>query len=330
MERKLYTIEEVKNFIAKGCQMVLNADEEALKQLPKGNWIGGTTPYFMNTDKGVFSKDLIFVDDFTNVGVDFKIEEFDVGTMPQIANNSFKNGFTVLILPFEKEVYHEFAYHSLSYDGIFNNPVVGFVAGCDFDLLETAEAKVVNGLSNELSSDKAIALHVKLPGNKIARTEILNLDNIQPDSDTIVFPETSFTQSNCLINGKDTNIAEYLDEIGYIQKAPRPLIASTNGALINRDIKVINTEKKEVTFFSPVYEGDEYFLTDIITDYERLFNQRLEEIKQKSFYTSICVSYYLLGQLEGKKINTVGAFAFGEIAFQLLNKTLVLLEIDDV
>ena len=102
------------------------------------------------------------------------------------------------------------------------------------------------------------------------------------------------------------------------------------GALINRDIKEINNDKKEVTFFSPVYAGDHYYLTEIIDNYKELFNERLLEIKKNPVYTSICVSYYLLGNLEDKKINIEGAFAFGEIAFQLLNKTLVFLEIDDI
>lgn len=330
MERRLYSKEEVINFITQGKTMVLSADESVLSQLPIGKWIGGTTPYFMDKTEGVCSNDLIFVDDFSDVAIDSTIEVFSNENIKNIAQNSFENGFTVLILPDESSVFNEFALNSLTFDNIFNNPVVGFVSGYDFNNMGKVKAKVVNGSNKEMYEDKAVAIHISLPTNKIARTEILNLDTIQTNSDVIVFPKTSFVQSDCTINGKEANIAEYLTAIKYKEKAPRPLIANTNGALINRDIKDIDTNKKQVTFFSPAYEGDSYYLTKIIDNYQDLFNERLKELQKDAIYTSICVSYYLLGSLEGKKINTVGAFAFGEIAYQLLNKTLVLLEIDNV
>jgi len=330
MERKLYTKNEVIKFILSGNRMVLTADESVLNQLPEGNWIGGTTPYFMDTNKGTFTKELIFVDDFTEITTNFKIETLTKENIKTISKNSFRNGFTVVILPFETEVYYEFSLNSLTYDNIFQNPLVGFVAGFDFNDLGKVKAKVFDGITKKQYEDMAVVMHIELPDNKIARTEILNLDTIKANSEQIIFPKTSFSQSQCTINGKAANIAEFLTSIQYKEKAPRPLIANTNGALINRDIKEINNDKKEVTFFSPVYAGDHYYLTEIIDNYKELFNERLLEIKKNPVYTSICVSYYLLGNLEDKKINIEGAFAFGEIAFQLLNKTLVFLEIDDI
>ncbi len=330
MERKLYTKDEVARFIKEGRTMVLSGDESILEQLPAGNWIGGTTPYFMDKSKGMCTRNLIFVDDFTDIAEEFKIEQFSADTIADVAQSSFTNGFTVLILPFEAPVYYEFAMNSLTYDNIFDNPVVGFVTGFDFNDMGKVSAKVFNGETGEISHDKAVALHIELPENKVARAEILNLDSIQPDSVKIVFPKTSFVQSDCTIDGKPANIAEYLTEIKYKENAPRPLIADTNGALINRDIKDIDIANKQVTFFSPAYEGDTYRLTSIIDNYQKLFNKRLEDLECEAAYTSICVSYYLLGEFENKKINIEGAFAFGEIAYQLLNKTLVLLEIDTV
>lgn len=330
MERKLYTKEEVVRFIKDGRTLVLSGDESILEQLPAGNWIGGTTPYFMDKSKGICTRDRIFVDDFTDIAEEYKIEQFTVDSIKDVAQSSFTNGFTVLILPFEAPVYFEFADNSLTYDNIFDNPVVGFVTGFNFDDMGRATAKVFNGETGEISEDKAVALHIELPEHKVARAEILNLDTVLPDSDQIVFPKTSFVQSDCTINGKPSNIAEYLTEIKYKENAPRPLIADTNGALINRDIKDIDLANKQVTFFSPAYKGDTYFLTNVITNYQSLFNKRLEDLESEAVYTSICVSYYLLGEFENKKINIEGAFAFGEIAYQLLNKTLVLLEIDTI
>lgn len=328
MERKLYSKQDVEKFISAGNKMVLTADENILKQLPKGNWVGGTTPYFMDKKAGIITKELIFVDDFTEIAVDFKIEQFSKENIQNIALNAYENGFSVLILPLDAPVYYEFALNSLTYQQIFQNPVVGYVAGFDFADFGNATAKVINGQTLQMSENEAIALHIQLPENKIARAEILNLDTIAPNSDTIVFEKTSFVQSDCFINGKKRNLAEYLFETKYKETAPRPLIANTNGALINRDIKNIDLEKKEVSFFSPVYAQDKYYLTNIIVDYQTLFNFELTKIELKPLYTAICVSYYLLGNFENKKINIEGVFAFGEIAYQLLNKTLVMLIID--
>ena len=41
--------------------LIIAADEELLTQLPSGNWIGGTIPYFMGEEGGLVSKEHIFV-----------------------------------------------------------------------------------------------------------------------------------------------------------------------------------------------------------------------------------------------------------------------------
>ena len=46
----LLTIEETKKLIENGKTLYLAGEEALLKSLPKGNWIGGTIPYFMDTD----------------------------------------------------------------------------------------------------------------------------------------------------------------------------------------------------------------------------------------------------------------------------------------
>lgn len=327
MKRKLYTKQEVIKFISEGKKMVLSADETILDQLPEGNWIGGTSPYFMDEKAGIFTKEKIFVDDFTNICTNFKIEKYDKENIKNIAVNSFNNGFVILIIPGDSDVHFEFGINSLAYENIFNNPIVGYIAGFDLKDLGNANPKVYNGLENEKLENSGIALHIELPENKIARAEILNLDTIQKTS-IIKFPKTSFIQSECTINGKKSNIADFLSDINY--KEGLPIIANYNGALINRDIKVIDKEKKEVAFFSPVFHDETYYLANIIDNYHELFKQKLKTDNLNIPYSCICVSYYNLGDLENKKINVEGVFAFGEIAFQLLNQTLVFLEIDEI
>jgi len=45
--KKLFGLQDVTKMINTGHRMILAGDEELLKKLPKGNWIGGTIPYFM-------------------------------------------------------------------------------------------------------------------------------------------------------------------------------------------------------------------------------------------------------------------------------------------
>jgi len=328
MNRKLYTKTEVVEFISSGRTMVLSADEAVLDQLPKGNWIAGTSPYFMDKTAGTFSQEKIFVDDFTDTGVNFKVSEYNETNVENIALDSFENGFIVLIIPSNSKVHFEFAIHSQTYKSIFKNPVVGYVAGFDLQKLGEAVSKVYNGTTGKKFHDGGIALHVELPKNKIARAEILNLNTIRENSPAIRFPKTSFTQSACTVDGKETNIVDFLEEINY--EVGLPIIANYNGALINRDIKSKDKEKKEADFFAPVFHDEVYYLANLVTDYHALFGEKLKINTSDVPYSCVCVSYYLLGDLENKKINTEGVFAFGEIAYQLLNQTLVYLEIDDV
>lgn len=328
MERKLYTKQEVIKFISEEKKMVLSASENMLDQLPKGDWIGGTSPYFMDIDGGKITKEKIFVDDLTGVAIDFKIETYDKDNIKNIALNSFKNGFTVLIIPLDSEVGNEFGINSLTYDKIFDNPIVGHVAGFDIAKAGEESPKVYNGQSNEKITNNGVAIHIELPENKVARVEILNLFSIDKSSPEIKFPKNSFTQSECSINGKKENIAEFFNKINH--KEGTPIISDCNGAIINRDVREINLEKKEVTFYTPIYHDDVYYLSNKIDDFQKSFDENLKTENVNIPYSCVCVSYYFNANLENKKIQTEGVFAFGEIAFQLLNQTLVFLEIDEV
>jgi hypothetical protein len=57
---KMYTKDEITKLISNGKSFFLAADQELLKSLPKGKWVGGTIPYFMSDEGGVISKDKVF------------------------------------------------------------------------------------------------------------------------------------------------------------------------------------------------------------------------------------------------------------------------------
>lgn len=327
MKRQLYTKTEVINFINEGRIMLLSACSAVLDCLPKGNWIGGSSPYFMDSSGGVHTEEKIFVDDFTDIAEQYKISIYNADNIKNIAINSFENGFTLLVIPLDSDTHREFGINSLAYDKIFNNPVVGYVAGPTVDDTQKSVSKVYNGSTNKSHNQEAVAIHIKLHRNQVARAEILNVETINPDSPSIEFPKTSFVQSDCTIDGEPANIADFILENKL--KENYLIIANYNGALINRDIKHIDTDKREVSFHSPIFDDETYYLANINDNYQKLFDTKLAERKSNIPYSCSCVSYYLVGNLINKKINMEGVFAFGEIAFQLLNRTLVFLEIDD-
>ena len=57
----LADIDTVTGLLGSKRQLILAGDETVLRQLPGGNWIGGTIPYFMTTEGGTVRRDRIFV-----------------------------------------------------------------------------------------------------------------------------------------------------------------------------------------------------------------------------------------------------------------------------
>ena len=66
MKRVLYDLNSVQHMIKQNEKLLLAGDEQVLRELPKGNWIGGTIPYFMAENGGTFSQNHIFVTKLPN------------------------------------------------------------------------------------------------------------------------------------------------------------------------------------------------------------------------------------------------------------------------
>lgn len=324
IKRKSYSVDEVKRFIKEGRLLVLAGDEKILNQLPEGNWIAGTTPYFMDPEGGIYSKDLIFVDDFTHLKRDFKIKKYTKETIENIGKDSFDNGFTFLLIPAFTDVLTEFAYRSFYYENIFNNPVLGYVTGFDLNG-DNQKAYVYSGLNNEKLDQEAVALHVKIDDKKLANIEIINIFSQDENSPTLVFPKTDFVQDICLIDGKEENLADYLIKNNIDIRFP--IIEEQNGALINKSFMKIDEENKQVIFYAPIFHDVEYRFAKPITNYAEKFNIATANVGNVD-YSCNCILNYLYGELEGQKINISGATTFGEIAYQLLNQTQIYLKIN--
>lgn len=61
MNSKLLNLNEAINLLKEPGFYLLAGDENVLSQLPKGNWIAGTIPYFMAETGGEINQNKIFV-----------------------------------------------------------------------------------------------------------------------------------------------------------------------------------------------------------------------------------------------------------------------------
>jgi hypothetical protein len=320
------SVHDASEVIRKGGRLVLAGDEQLLRQLPRGMWIGGTIPYFMAEEGGIHTKDLIYVDEIPEFAGDCLIRTYDGQTLPRIGDDEFENGFTVLILPAFSSIHERFAEDSHRYKGIFNRPLIGWIAGIDLGDSGKMIPKVFNGIEGEEQTDVGVAMHVQLPEGILANVDVINL--FRPGGGSrITFPTTGFTASECLVDGVVGNLAKYLVDAQIDTRLP--LIADFHGALVNTSIRAVDASSGSVSFFAPVFEGVVYVMASPVEDYVKEFTSRASEIDSPPIFSCNCILNYLYSELEGKRTGDLtGPVTFGEIAYQLLNQTLVFLVIE--
>jgi hypothetical protein len=315
--------------IAAGEFLIIAADEQLLAQLPSGNWIGGSIPYFMADSGGEVTKEKIFVNTIEGIEGNSqpRITIYDTQSISRIATDAPDNGFTITILPAGSQVHSEYSENSPSYQNMFFSPLIGWVAGVHLDDVDSAEAKTVFGPGAMLAADKAVAMHVSLPKDQMANVHIVNLFE-QGKGDKIIFPSTDFKVDTCLVNGQEKNFSDYITKNNIDTRLP--LVADYNGLNVNVSVQAVNASS--VSLYAPVFANIEYQIAAPVSDYVSSFNQAMGgQDTSKAVYGCNCILNFLYSELEGKKTGTfTGPMTFGEIAYQLLNQTLVYMTLEDI
>jgi hypothetical protein len=316
----LQTLEEVETTIRTGQALMLAGDEAALRRLPRGNWIAGTIPYFMDQEGGVCSRDRVFVTPLPDCITGVEIRSNSLSTLPDILSDAPEDGFTLLILPAGSAAHAAYAQNAGSYPGIFLKPVVGWISGVHISEIGVKRPQVVNGVTGVWSAEDAVAMHVSLPAGKLAEVDSINV--FKPGRGSAFrFPATGFEASSCQVDGEPANFAHYLQRS---KKDTRlPLTADYNGAVINVSIQSVDPVTGFVKFYAPVFEGVEYRLAEPVDDYVGAF-ESLVGGGDPPMFSCNCILNYQYSQLEGRKTGSAtGPMTFGEIANLLLNQTLV-------
>lgn len=329
MNNKLYNRESVIEMINAGKNLVLAADENILKDLPRGSWIAGTIPYFMDEKGGTSSIDSIFVTQLPDYIEGCEIKVYEKDTIKNIYTEGADNGFGIVIIPATSSVHLSFALDSQSYDNFAVKPLIGWISGVMLEDLGKVSPKVFNGKTGESFEDAAVVVNVELPKNKVADIEIINVFK-QGDGDTITFIEDGFSAKDVFVNGQKVNFVDYLTQSKIDLKLP--IVADMYGAMINTSFQGLDEEKKVANFYAPVFKGVSYKIAALSGDYVDSFNSMIPaDLSSDVCFSCNCILNYLYADLEGKNTGKfTGPITFGEIAYQLLNQTLAYITVHDI
>lgn len=315
------TFNEVSSLIKEGRVLHVAGTPDLLRKLPKGDWIGGSTEYFMSEEGGLVSDTLLFVNEFAKGR--FSIRDYGEDGINQVAVDSYDSGYSILIIPFGSAVCMEYARNASEYEGMFLKNIVGWSSGVNVKLLFNPEHPpiVVNGATGEVLTDRAVCLHLEVPESKTVSVKIINIFTPDETAPYIEFDKEDFFATTCRVDGKEMLFADYITRNNLDTKFP--IIGSCFGHGLNVDIQGV--KDGVVQLGAPVFPGIKYRRANEIPDYEAAFNEALMKIKnEKAEFSCNCLSNFMYGGLEGKKLGTLfGPVVFGEIAYQMLSQTLV-------
>jgi hypothetical protein len=325
----LQHVEEVEKLIRRGDGLLLAGDEALLRRLPRGNWIGGTIPYFMTEQGGTIDHERIFVNDLP-FGLRCEgVRRYGPGDVQRVYSELPASGFGVAILPASSPVHLAFALGAPNFDQFAIRPLIGWVSGVHLDDLGAKSPKVFDGVTGEVSDERAVVMHVGLPPGKVAELGVLNIfrDGGGP---AIVFPATGFSAREVEVDGQRQNFAEYIKKAGLDTRLP--LVADYCGTAINVSYQAIDDASGEVFFYAPVFAGIPYRHAAPVKDFVAEFTAQLpKDLSHRIAFSCNCILNFLHSNLEGKKTGDIACpITFGELAYQLLNQTFVYVTVTDV
>jgi hypothetical protein len=328
MRRHLLEVDEVAAMIRRGETLLLAGDEAPLRQLPPGRWIAGTIPYFMSEEGGVVDRRRVFAERLPPAFEYVGIRRYREDDIARVYADLPANGMGAIIAPNGSRVHLSFAVNAPTYDRFATAPLFGWISGVHLSELGEVAPKVFDGTTAEALEEEAVVLQVAASAGTRAELGILNIFE-KGDGPAITFPATGFTARTAEIAGRERVLAEYIAETGLDTRLP--LVADYCGARINVSFQSVDPARGEVRFYAPVFAGVEYHHARPVADYVEAFASALPTgLGDRIAFSCNCVLNYVHSSLEGRSTGGIaGPITFGEIAYQLLNQTMVYLTVLD-
>lgn len=323
MKNAMMSTAEAARLIEDGKVLFLAGSREALSRLPRGKWIGGTSVYFMTESGGRTDRENVFVTEIDDA-VDARPVLYKGEDLPSLTMGRYPGGMSMIVIPGFSPAHQEFAMNCQTYPGLFEQPLMGWIAGVHLDDIGSESPAVFDGATGEMHEDGAMLLHVDLPPGEAADIDIVNLFEPDPAADEIIFTENGFSARRALINGHEVDFAAYVADNGIDTK--RPLVANAAGAMVNVSFQSVDPEAG-VSFYAPVVANVPYRLARPLGDYAETFASHVTDDREGDLACN-CILNYVYGELEGKTTGKItGPATFGEVAYILLNQTMVRLQL---
>lgn len=320
----LMSPDQAAELINTGRALSIAGDRDLLLKLPSGNWIGGTTPYFVASEGGLCSRKQVYVQCL--YGIDASISNYDDDHLPHVLEDAPEHGYSIIILPAGSRVLEDYARYAPTYFDMFIKPIAGWVSGVHVDELGQASAAVVDGRTGELFTDRAVVQHVRVPEHESVAVHTVNLFEAG-DGPELEFAATGFSAEDCLIDGRPGNLADTVQSSGIDSRWP--LVADYCGALVNVSVQSVDPQTRAVRFYAPVFEGVRYRFARPVGNYPEAFLAAMPEEPGEILFSCNCILNYLHSNLEGRRTaQLTGPITFGEVAYQLLNQTAVYLTLE--
>lgn len=328
IRRLMMTREEFSGRLGEGRSLFVAGDEELLRRLPRGDWVGGTSSYFTTETGGLHARDRVCAAEIPEFATASAIKIYDSASIAGIYADVPDNGYSLIVIPGASPILRAFALGAPRYENFACRPLLGWVSGVDLADVGKIAPKVVDGRTGRVYDDAAVVLHVSLPKSKIAEVGIINI--FEPgDGDVLTFMADGFSAKVVLVDGKKTPLVQYLKERRLDTRLP--LVADYDGVMVNTSFQSVDEETQTVGFYAPVFRGVRYRHARPIGDYIEAFSSQLPQALETGVaFSCNCILNYLHAGLEGRRAaGFTGPATFGEIAYQLLNQTLVYLRIAD-
>jgi hypothetical protein len=323
VSNSLQSVAEVARLIKAGGTLALAGDEAALRQLPRGNWIGGTTPYFIGDAGGVCTRESIHVTQMDDNTQSAQIVRYNPRDIDRVYVDGAAAAYSMMIIPAQSPTHLRFALGAPSFERFAHRPLIGWIAGCHLDDLSKVSGRVFDGRSLEVVEDGAIVLHVQLAPGRMAELAILNIFEMG-DGLGIEFDKDGFEAGAANVGGERVNLARWLREMKADTRLP--LVADYLGTHVNVSFQSVDVKAGTVRFYAPVFVGVTYRHARPVHDYAAAFGKHLPADIGEVAFSCNCILNYLYSELEGKRTaNFTGPVTFGEIAYQLVNQTLAYL-----
>ena len=259
--------------IAAGKSLILAGSAPALSQLPTGNWIGRSIPYFMDKEGGVNSESRIFVTEVPARATGAAIRAYSAEELSRLYSDAPANGFSFLLVPNGAPFLAVFASHAQDCEGFLLKPIVGlgYGRGCvgAGEGGGNGDGWAFAGLVVPVCPGHARCFACE-PGCRTRDREHLQAWVWRHAE---FFGGRDSPRGIALINDRPANLARYIARKGIDTRLP--LTADYCGSIINVSLQAVEAGSDTVRFYAPVFPGVEYRFAEPVADYAAAFAKAL-------------------------------------------------------